>query len=266
MNSNDPIDSFLASVAAGLSQTPRQLIVFGAILGGFVVLLVAACAVRTRAERRRHGKHVEWLFPHAIRGAGVTLPEYDLLQSMVAAFPKGTSEKHRLVTDRATFDRALGALPAGDEAPKDLVASLLGKLGRVSAGGDRGQSTRNLQTGLQVTLHQETGQTCVGEIRQVHALSLVVALEPGCAPPGTGDDVVVRYRVPAGRCSFATRVRRSYGRTVELAHQNEVIRVQERHYYHRGVDAPVIVAVPRRASFPSRLIDLSAAFTLDSMR
>ncbi len=235
-----------------------QLVLFWAMLGGLLVLLVAAYAIRARSGQRRHRKHVAWLFSPAVREAGLTLPEYDLLQNMAAALPKGATEKHRLVTDRGTFDRALRAVPAEDEAPNDLVESLLGKLGLVSAGGDRGQSTRNLRAGLEFTLLQETGQTCVGEIRQVHALSLVVALEPGSVAPGAGDDVVVHYRVPAGRYSFATRVRRSHARAVELAHRDEVMRVQERRTYRGGVDAPVVVAVPRRAGFATRLIDLSA--------
>ncbi len=258
MNTSDSVDSFLASIAAGFSQTTGELIVFWAILGGFVVLLVAAYVVRARTERRRHRKHVEWLFSHAIREAGVTLPEYDLLQRMAAALPKGTFEKHRLVTERATFDRALRALTAREEAPKGLVESLLEKLGLVGAGGDRGQPTRSLRPGLEVTVQQEAGPTSAGEIRQVRGLSLVVALEPGTVAPSAGHDVVVQYTIPAGRYSFATRVRRSYGGTIELAHQDEVIRVQERRTYRGGVDAPVVVAVLRRASFPSRLIELSA--------
>jgi c-di-GMP-binding flagellar brake protein YcgR len=256
----EPVRRFLEAIEAGFNRSTTELVVFLVLILGFLAVILVGYAVQVRRERRRRRSRSQWLFTQTVRDAGLTPEEYELIERMLEELPRKEA-RHRLVTERAVFDQAVRSLgERGEARDEEAVASLRLKLG-FGRRGDRGplRSTTELEPGQPVRVELDTAEMCRGRISLVTPRALVVELDRSCtSPPQAGSDVMATVLRSGGRSSFAARIKSRNGRRLELAHAEEIANSQEREFYRRAVDTPVVVTVPGtdRTTFRTRLTDL----------
>jgi c-di-GMP-binding flagellar brake protein YcgR len=240
----EKLNLILTEMAEGLVRSPLEIALFAVLV--FCIILPAVFLHRRQVHKvmDENLRRSLRLFKQGVRELGLGFCEVSLLESL-AAWLKGSSQKYVLLESQTAFNSCARKLLDMGHASASEIAALRLKLGFTTPAPEQvfissAQLCENMPV---VLIVKERGQIR-GTIREVKPHCLRVTLTESSTTGNTtlfpyGDLVKVLFQTPAGRFAFSSRVKRTEKGTVELAHSENISRLQRRQFYRRSIALPV---------------------------
>jgi hypothetical protein len=246
-------------IAKGFEKSPLEIALFAALIVGIGVSVVVLYRRQLRSSREEIIKRSQTLFARTARKKSLGTSDLNILERMVKHL-KSPKDKHLLLEDQVTFNGCARKLIAYDRVASQGIAALRVKLGfKTRSPEGVPHSTAELQDDLPVIIVQKGKKGGRGSIAKVKPSSLTIALEGETPPPKRSLPIQVYFQAPSGRYTFITRIRGYSKGDIEIAHSENIKRLQRRKFYRKKLMLPVYVkrAESDEPSVLSTLIDLS---------
>jgi c-di-GMP-binding flagellar brake protein YcgR len=246
-------------IAKGFEKSPVEIALFAALVVGIGLSVVLLYRRQLRRGREEIIKRSQKIFAQTAKKKSLGRADLNILEQMVKHL-KSPLDKHLLLEDQPTFNGCARKLFTTDRVAASGIAALRVKLGfKTRSPEGIPHSTAELQDDLPVIIIQKGKKGGRGRITQVKPTSLTIALEGDLAPPIRTLPIQVYFQGPSGRYTFISRIR-GYGKgEIEVAHSENIKRMQRRKFYRKKLMLPVYVkrAESDERSILTTLIDLS---------
>jgi c-di-GMP-binding flagellar brake protein YcgR len=246
-------------IAKGFEKSPVEIALFAVLIVGIGLSIVLLYRHQLRRGREEIIQRSKKIFDQTVKTKSLGKADLNVLEQMVKHL-KSPTDKHLLLEDQYTFNGCARKLFATDRVTASGIAALRVKLGfKTRSPEGIPHSTAELQDELPVIIVQKGKKGSRGMITQIKPSSLTIALEGEMPLPKRTLPIQVYFQGPSGRYIFVSRIR-GYGKgEIEVAHSENIKRMQRRKFYRKKLMLPVYVkrAESDESSILTTLIDLS---------
>ncbi len=246
-------------IAKGFEKGPLEIALFAVLVAGIGVSVVLLYRRQLRRGREEIIQRSQKLFDQIAKKKSLGKPDLHILEQMVKHL-KSPADKYLILEDQPTFNACARKLLTTDRVAVSGIAALRVKLGfKTRSLEGVPHSTADLQDDLPVIVVQKGKKGGRGRIAQVKPSSFTIALEGEMPTLKRTLPIQIYFQGPSGRYTFISRIR-GYGKGgIEVAHSENIKRLQRRKFYRKRLMLPVYVkrAESEEHSVLSTLIDLS---------
>ncbi len=242
MMPND-VQVLLNNISTGFRESVPEAIITTAIFLGFVFGLVYYYTKQQREERRRREAASEARYAALIRSSDLPTGSSALLDRL-AIYLKDSSKRYLLLESEASFNSCLKKLSRRESVSPALVAALRLKLGFRALNPERAPlSSGDIAEDSIGILEWKGGEGRARRSARVESVgpsALCLEVAEGTSP-AHGEQVVFYFYNFAGLYALRSRVVRTEGAVLYLAHSTAITAVQRRRYYRRKLVAPAYI-------------------------
>jgi len=241
----DDVEVLMHEIAAGFKQSlPGAGLTLG-LLALFIFLLLYVQSRHDRSMARERATLYASRFEELMRSLDLPTGSAALIERM-AHYLRDPSKRYLLLTHEATFNSCLRKMRADGTLSPALVASLRLRLGYRAvnpektplSSGDITEETPMLL--VRASDKKESRKREHGIVASVKPDYLELQLEEPAAFR-SGERLTLYFCNFAGLYSWTTKVMRSEGSLLRVAHSGMVQGVQRRSYYRRKITLPVYI-------------------------
>ena len=259
---DEKLREFFDEVSSGFQKSPFEHIIFAVLLGLFFIALLLFFISQIK-NRRKNLKRSRERFQNIIIKKGLSAQEQELIEKMIRYFPRDKKYLSDMLTNVHTFNTCTRHMVEKEQIDDALVARIRIKLGfsRATSGERRRNdlhqlhSTTEFVVGIYVKLNLQKAGTVKGRIAAIDEQGLTITTKIRAAH---GSSLLLEVDSRSGYYMVRTHVIDSGNNWIKVAHSEHLERVQNRNYYRKQMNLPVVLKLPGSTgkTYHTNLLDL----------
>lgn len=238
--SEEKLSLLFSEISQGFATTPAEIALFIVLVIGIIAFFILVSRYQAKKRAIATALQAQELFSRLSKKKALNGLEIELLNKM-ARYLKSPERKHLLFDSQATFNGCVDKLRKEETVSSSLVAGLRLKLGFEEGNPERPvRSSAELAEDQPVLIFEKKSKNRIpGIVLKNDPRALHIAVENHGF--GTGLTVQIYFQNQSGLFTFTSRIRRIDRGMLQIAHSENIRRIQRRKVYRRKTSLPVFV-------------------------
>jgi len=241
-------------ISKGFVKTPAEIVLFIVLVIGIIAFFIFVTRYQAKKRTIATVLQAHELFYRLSKKKALNHLEIGLLEKMAKRL-KSPQQMHLLFDSQATFNGCLDKLRKEEPVSPSLAAGL-----RLKLGFDTGDTGRPIHSSAELAekrpvliFEKKSRQRVPGIVLKNDSQALNVAVENVTHGIKAGTTVQVYFQNQSGLFSFTSRIRRTERGVLQIAHSENIRRIQRRRFYRRKTSLPVYVRHHGETANPIRM-------------